>query len=174
MLHLKGYHKLGANIFIALSKYGSKKNIISNIHQKHYTFISFAHFSKYGISTHFSSFSRYCQTLTMAKDFCYVYQHIQPNCPYPYPKTILDVPPFSMLSSQHDSTNYCGLTWIGHKQPSPVSNITITNQVETYSNNDDNTQYFSTSRRTNILCWSYGCFLHWSRNNLGNSLPSTK
>ena len=49
-----------------------------------------------------------------------------------------------MLSSQHDSTNYCGVTVIDHKQPSPVSNLSTTKQFDTDSKNYDITHSFAT------------------------------
>ena len=54
-----------------------------------------------------------------------------------------------MLSPQRDSTNDCGFTLIDHKQPSHVSNLAIKNQVDTDSNNYDDTQYFVTPRKQN-------------------------
>ena len=49
------------------------------------------------------------------------------------------VPPYLLLSLQHDIINDCGVTVIIHKKPSPVSNLTITMQVDTDRNNDDDT-----------------------------------
>ena len=95
----------------------------------------------------FFKFSRYCQILTTGKGFSRVYKHNQPNCTYPYPNTTVVVPPRSLLSSQRDSTNDCGVTVIAHTQPSPVSNLTKTNQVDTDINNYDNKQSFETPRK---------------------------
>ena len=100
-----------------------------------YLFIS----SKHNIYAHFSIFSRYCQTLAMGKYFGRVYKHSQPNCSHPYTNTAFVVTTQSLLTSQHYSTTYCGITVIGQKQPSPVSKITTTNQVDNGINNDDDT-----------------------------------
>ena len=54
-----------------------------------------------------------------------------------------------MLSSQHDTTNDCVGFVIAHKKPSPVSNLTTTDQVDTDSNNDDTTQYLVIPIRQN-------------------------
>ena len=79
--------------------------------------------------------------------FFHVFRRIQPNYPYPFPKTRFVVPPHSLLSSQCDSINNCGVSAISHKQPSHVSNLTTTMQVQTDKNNDDKIQSFSTPRK---------------------------
>ena len=85
----------------------------------------------------------------MGKGFGSVYKNIQPKCTDPYYNTTFSLLPHSLLSSQGDSTKYCGVAVISHKQASPVSHLTTTKQVDTESNNDYNTHYFSTPRNHN-------------------------
>ena len=85
----------------------------------------------------------------MGKRIVHVYKHRQCNWPYPYPKTTFVVPPRSMLAQQSDSTNDCIATIIACKKPSPVSNLTATDQVDTDVNNNDDTQYFATPIKQN-------------------------
>ena len=103
----------------------------------------------YNIFAHFFKISKYYQTLTMGKGFDRVYKHIQIKRPYPYPKSTFIVPSRSVFTSQHDSTNGCGVTLIFHKKTFLVSHLTTTTQVDTGSNNDDDTQSFSTPRKHN-------------------------
>ena len=128
---------------IALIKSGKKCNIHQNIYKLIYLFI----FLEYNILAYFSIVSRYFQTLTMDKGFVRAYKHIQPNCKYPSSNSIFAVPQCSLLTSKHDSTNDCSVTIISHKQNLPVSNLTTTMQVDTGRKNDEDTQYFSTSRK---------------------------
>ena len=85
----------------------------------------------------------------MVKCFGRVYRNIQQKCPYPSPNTTSSVPPRLLFTSQHDSTNDCGVTENSHKQPSPVPNLTTTNQVDTDNNNDDDTNYVATPIKHN-------------------------
>ena len=78
----------------------------------------------------------------MGKGSGCVYKNVQPNCPHPSTNSTFVVPPHLFFILQHDSTNDCGVTIIAHKQTLSVSNLTITMQVDTYSTNYDNTQYF--------------------------------
>ena len=57
--------------------------------------------------------------------------------------------PLSEISPQSDITNNCSATIISRNQPSPVSNLTTTNQVGTDINNDHETHLFETSRKHN-------------------------
>ena len=66
-----------------------------------------------------------------------------PTFPAHHP-TQKNVPPCYASSPQIDSTNYCSATIVACNQPSHVSNITTTNQIDTDINNDDYTQYVST------------------------------
>ena len=97
----------------------------------------------------FSRFSRYCQTLTTVKGFSRVYNHIQTTYPYPYPNSTIFIPQHSLFTSKYDRNNNYDVAIISHKQPSPVSILTTTTQVDTNSNNDDNKQYISTTRKHN-------------------------
>ena len=80
----------------------------------------------------------------MVKGSGCAYKHIQPNCPYTYFNSTFFVPLRSLFTSQHDITNDYGITLIAHKQLSPLSNLTTTIQVETDSNNYDDTQSVAT------------------------------
>ena len=73
----------------------------------------------------------------MGKVFGRVHKYIKPNFTF-------FVPPCNFLSSNCDSSNYFGVTVIYHKQPSPISNLTTTKQVDTNRKNYDNTQSFAT------------------------------
>ena len=83
------------------------------------------------------------------KGFFCAYKHRDLNCAYPPPKTTFVVPLRSLISSQCDSTNYFGVAVISHKQPSLVLNLAATNQFDTYSNNDEDTQYIKTHKIKN-------------------------
>ena len=63
---------------------------------------------------------------------------------YPYSNHTFVVPPLSLFTSKHDSTNDYGVPVISHKQPSPVSNLTTTTHVDTDSINDEDTRYIET------------------------------
>ena len=54
-----------------------------------------------------------------------------------------------MSSPQNGSTNYCSANIIAHNQPSPISNLTITDRVDNEVKNDGYTQYFETPRKQN-------------------------
>ena len=56
------------------------------------------------------------------------------------------LPPRYGLSPHHDITNDCISNLIPHNQPSHLSHLTTTNQVDTDRKNDDETQYFATPR----------------------------
>ena len=85
----------------------------------------------------------------MGKGILRIYKHTQHNWPYPHPNTKSVVPLRSTSSPKNDSTNDYSAALIAHNQPSPVSNLTTTNQVDTDVNNYGNTQYFATPRRYN-------------------------
>ena len=85
----------------------------------------------------------------MGKGFCRVYKHIQPKYTYPYPDGIFGVPPRSLFTSQHGSSNNCGVSVISYKHPTPISNLTSKTQVYTDSNNDDYIKSFATPRKHN-------------------------
>ena len=51
--------------------------------------------------------------------------------------------------SRHDITNDCAATTIAHNQPPPVSNLTTTTNVDTYSNNYDNTHSIENPKKHN-------------------------
>ena len=54
-----------------------------------------------------------------------------------------------MYLTQNDSTSNCGASMIDIIFPSPVSNLTTTNKVDTNVKNDYNSQSFSTPRNLN-------------------------
>ena len=85
----------------------------------------------------------------MGKRIIHSHKNIKWNCPSASTNTKFVLPPQFLLSSQLDSTNNCDVTLIAHDQPSPVSNLTTTNQVDNDINNDDYTQYFTTPRKHN-------------------------
>ena len=87
----------------------------------------------------------------MGKGFNHVYKPIKLNCPYPSHNITFIVPSRSFSRSQHDITNDYGVIVISLKQLSPISNLTTTTQVDTDSNNDDDTQYFITPRKHNKI-----------------------
>ena len=69
-----------------------------------------------------------------------VYKLRQPNCSYSSLDSTFVGPPRLLFTSQHDSTNDCGVTIVSHEQILRVSNLTTTSQVDADSNNYDNTQ----------------------------------
>ena len=77
----------------------------------------------------------------------YVYKHSLHNWTYPSPNTTFVVPPQSESSPQRDSINDCSAAIIACNQPSFVSILTTTNQVDTDANNDEKTQSFATLRK---------------------------
>ena len=77
------------------------------------------------------------------------YKYSQWNWTHPSPNTIPGVPPHSVSSPQNDSTNHCSADIIYHNQPSLVSNLTTTYQVDTDVKNDGYTKYFATTREKN-------------------------
>ena len=85
----------------------------------------------------------------MGKGIRRVYKYSQCNWTFSTPNTVLGVTPRSVSSPQNDNTNYCGADIIYHNQPSPVSNPTTTDQVDTDVNNDGYTKYFATPREQN-------------------------
>ena len=143
-LHPKRAHKFGTDILIALIKSVSNKNLIyiKNIN------LFICYFFKY-IFLLSSPPPQYCKTLTKSKGFGSVNQHIQKNYPYPYLNSRFFVPPLLLFKSQHDSTNYCGVIVISHKQNLPLSKLTTATQVDTKRNNDDDTWYFPNTRKKN-------------------------
>ena len=80
----------------------------------------------------------------MGKGYCRVYKYIQPNSLYKYHNSTFVVPLRLFFTSQHDSTNDCGVTVIVYNKSSFVSNITTTTHVDTDSNNDDDTHSVAT------------------------------
>ena len=97
----------------------------------------------------FFIFPQYCQTIIMDKGIGRVYKHSQCNWTFPPPNTVIVVPPRSVSSPQNDSTNYCSADMIAYNQPSPVSNPTNTDQVDTDFKNDGYTNYFATTIEQN-------------------------
>ena len=87
----------------------------------------------------------------MGEEIICVYKHRQRNWTYASPNTIFVVPPRSALSPQYDITNGCSATIFSHNQPSPVSKLTTTNQVDTYINNYDNTRSFKNPIKHNHI-----------------------
>ena len=85
----------------------------------------------------------------MGKGIGRFYKHSQCNWTLPHPNTIFVVPPRSVFSPQDDSTNYCSADIIYHNQPSPVSNLTTTYQVDTDVKNDGYKIYFATPGEQN-------------------------
>ena len=83
----------------------------------------------------------------MGKGISRFYKNSQWKWPYPSPNTIFVVPPCSDFLPQSDITNYWSADIITRNQPSPISNLTTTNQVDTGVNNDDDTKSFVTSRK---------------------------
>ena len=79
----------------------------------------------------FSSFPWYCQILITGKGIGCFYKHNQLKCLLPPLNTTFGAISRSVLSSQNDSTNICGVTLIAHNKPLPVSNLTTTDQVDT-------------------------------------------
>ena len=73
--------------------------------------------------------------------------HIQINRIHPSPNKTFCAPSSSEYSPQKDSTDYCGANMVAINQPSPVSNLIPTNQVDTDVNNDYDSQYYSTPRK---------------------------
>ena len=124
IFHIKRAHKFVEIVLYPYVSLGQKNPIYIKTVINLFTFSFFQNIVYLLI---FSSFSRYCQTITMGKGFGRVYNHIQKNFTYPYPNTTFFVPPCSLLSSQHNSTNYFGITIIPIKQPLAVSNITNKN-----------------------------------------------
>ena len=57
----------------------------------------------------------------------------------------------TLTTSQHDSTNDCGATVIAHKKTFHVSNLTTTTQVDTDSNNNDDTQFVENTIKHNHI-----------------------
>ena len=86
----------------------------------------------------------------MGKGFGYVKKYMQKKSPYPSPNRKFVVPPRSLFTSQHDSNNDYSVTVISHKQPSSVSNLTTTTQIDTDSNNYGDTQYIATPILKNL------------------------
>ena len=68
---------------------------------------------------------------------------------YPYPNRMFFVPPHAASSLKHCSSNYFNSDMIALNQPSSVSNLIPTNTVDTYVNNDDNSQSFVNHRKHN-------------------------
>ena len=85
----------------------------------------------------------------MGKGFGRVFKKSNKKYPYPFTNSAFVVPTCQLFTSQHDNTNDYGVTVIDHNQPAPVSNLTITTQVDTDSNNDDDTHSVETHRKHN-------------------------
>ena len=62
---------------------------------------------------------------------------------------IFYVTPCYLYSPQNDSTSGCGACMIALDKPSPVSNLTTKNEVDTDAKNDGYSQSFSDSRKHN-------------------------
>ena len=54
-----------------------------------------------------------------------------------------------MYSPYNDINSDCGVSMISINCPSPVSNMTTKNNIDTDSNNDDNSHYFTTPKQHN-------------------------
>ena len=63
--------------------------------------------------------------------------------------TILVLLPHSVSSPQNGRTSDFGAAMVAPNWPSPVSNLTSTNQVDTDINNDDDSQSFVPLRKHN-------------------------
>ena len=61
------------------------------------------------------------------------------------------LPPLSESSPQNDININCSAAIISRNQPSPVSNPTTANQVDTDVKNDDDTNSFATPRKHNHI-----------------------
>ena len=96
-------------------------------------------FLKYNIYAYFFKIFTILSNTHHSQGFGRVYKHSQPNFPHPYPSSKFVVPTRSLFTSQYDSNNDCCVTVIVHKQPSPVSNLTTTTQV-----NNDRIHYYVT------------------------------
>ena len=89
----------------------------------------------------------------MGNGFGHMYKHSQPKCTYPSPNSTCVVSPCSLFTSQQDRSNDFGVTVIAHNQPSHVSNLTTTTQVDTDSKNYDGTHF--NSRKNNHITLKY-------------------
>ena len=82
----------------------------------------------------------------MGKGFGCGYKKSQSICPYKSTNTIFSTACLLFIS-QHDSTNYYGVTVIDHKKTLPLSNLTTTTKDDTDSKSDDDTPYFPTPEK---------------------------
>ena len=80
----------------------------------------------------------------MGKGVGRFYKKIQQNFQLLCPNTTIVVTLHYVLLSHHDRTNDFSDTLTAHINPSPVSHLTTTNQVDTYNNSYDDTQNFAT------------------------------
>ena len=106
-------------------------------------------FSKYNIFAKFFKILSIFSNTHHGRGFGTICKHGQSNLPYPSTNSKCVVPIYLLLTSQHDSNNYCGLTTIAHKRTFSVSNVTNKTQVDTDRNNDDNTKSFATPIKHN-------------------------
>ena len=126
----------------------------------------------------------------MGEIFGCVYIQIQPNCPYPYPKSASNVPLCSLFTKQYYSTNDCVVTVIADKHNLSVSKITTTMQFDTESNSDEDIQSFfnpikhnpitpeihetiTTTNPIQATVYSYLCQMSLSTSNTSLKFPTS-